>query len=63
MSEDRTLSDADVKAVADQLYARIVGDFYRDLGKGVFGYVKKVVIVILLAIAAYGAAKYSGSVK
>jgi len=56
MSE-RTLTDADVEAVAEKLYERIVADFYRDLGKGVFGWAKKVFTVVLLGLAAYGSVK------
>ncbi len=54
-TSERTLSDADVEAVAERLYARITEDFYRDLGKGLFAMVKKAAIAFLIAVAAYGA--------
>lgn len=63
MTRDRTLTDADVEAVAEKLYARIVADFYRDLGKGVFGYAKRFATGVLLAVAAYGAARYGNILK
>lgn len=54
MSE-RTLSDADVEAIANALEERIVKKFYLDLGKGVFDVVWKVLVGGLIMIAAYGA--------
>lgn len=53
MSE-RTLTDADVAAIADALQKRVAENFYRDLGRGVWGFAKKAIVVILLTIAAYG---------
>lgn len=55
----RTLTDEDVKAIADTLKEEIVKQFYHDFGKGVWGIVWKVIIGILLTIAAWGAVRGS----
>lgn len=54
---DRTLTDADVKAIVDGLERRLVENFYRDIGKGVWVFAKKTLIALLLLLAAYGAIK------
>lgn len=51
---DRTLTDADVEAVADALEKRLVEKFYADLGRGVWGYVRRALFVMVLAAVAYG---------
>lgn len=53
--EHRTLTDADVEAVADALEKRLTEKFYADLGRGVWAYVRKAFVVIVLAIVAAGA--------
>ncbi|QJQ31831.1 hypothetical protein GV829_04680 [Sphingomonas lacunae] len=57
MSERRTLTDADVAAIADALETKLESRFYANLGKGVWAIVWKVIIAALLFIAAYGAVK------
>lgn len=54
----RVLSDADVKALADEMERRIVNRFYRNLGRGVWALVWKAALVALVALAAYGAANH-----
>lgn len=54
MSEDRNLTDADAQKVAEELKKLLVQDFYQEVGKGVWGWVKKVAVLILLLAAAYG---------
>jgi len=61
MSEERNLSDADVKAIVDALEVRLTDKFYRDLGKGLWGITWKAIIGAMVFIAAYGATKYGGS--
>lgn len=56
-SEPRTLTDADVEAIAEALKGSFKEDFYSDLGKGVFALFKKVFYILIVAVAAYGAAK------
>lgn len=55
--DERTLTDADVEAIAAALETRLVNNFYQDLGKGVMGIVKKMLVVALIAVAGYGAVK------
>lgn len=52
---DRTLTDADVEAVADALEKRLVEKFYADLGRGVWGYVRKAIVIVVLAVVVAGA--------
>lgn len=59
MSE-RTLSDEDVKAIVDSLEERLTDKFYLDVGKGVWGFAWKVIIGLILFVAAYGAVKSGG---
>lgn len=51
----RTLTDADVEAIADCLKERLVKDFYTDLGKGIWGLAWRAMLVAIAAVAAYGA--------
>lgn len=53
---ERTLSDDDVEAIADKLLEKWEAKFYHNIGKGVWDVVKKFLFVVLLGIAAYGAA-------
>jgi hypothetical protein len=53
----RTLTDADVEAIAAALERKIIANFYSDLGKGVWGIAWKVLVGAILAVAAYGAVK------
>lgn len=47
----RNLTDADI----DRLIARLRSDFFMDLGRGFWGLAWRGVILILIAVAAYGA--------
>ena len=58
MSDERTLSDGDVKAIVDALEVRLTDKFYRDVGKGFWGFVWKGVVTGMLFLAALGAMKY-----
>ena len=58
MNEERNLTDADVDAIVNALKKSVVEEFYADLGKGVWAYVKKAFFVAVIAIAAYGAIKW-----
>lgn len=53
MSE-RTLTDADVEAIVDKLKSELVSDFYGEVGRGVWVWVRKGLWVLLLALALYG---------
>lgn len=55
MIEERTLTEADVEAIASALEAKLVKKFYLDLGKGVWDVAWKVIVGGLIALAAYGA--------
>ena len=55
--ENRSLTDADVEAIVDALEGRLAKKIYNDVGKGVLGMVWKGVLVALVWLAAYGAAK------
>lgn len=53
----RTLTDDDVSAIVTSLRAQIAEQFYKDLGRGVMGYLAKGLMIFVLIIAAYGAGK------
>lgn len=57
MNEKRSLTDADIKAIVSELEKSMKASFYNDIGKGVFGLVKKLMWMGALALAAYGASK------
>lgn len=52
----RTLTDADVGAIALALETRLTKKFYQDLGKGFWGLVWKALLGFLVFLAAQGAA-------
>lgn len=56
MSDPRNLTDADVEAIVAKLKNELVEDFYGDLGRGVWAFVKKALIGLLLLLAIYGVA-------
>jgi hypothetical protein len=58
VNDKRTLTDADADAVAAALEARLAKRFYLNLGQGVWGLVWKGIILAMVAIIAYGAAKH-----
>lgn len=51
----RNLTDADVDAIVEKLKDELVNDFYGEVGRGVWGWLKKVFWAGLLALAVYGA--------
>lgn len=59
----RNLTDADVEAIAQALQVRLKNEFYQDLGKGVWGIAWKVIVAIIISVAAYGAAKGGGVIQ
>ena len=58
MSDERLLSDGDVKAIVDALETRLTDKFYKDVGRGFWGFVWKGVITGMMFLAAFGAMKY-----
>lgn len=56
MSDPRNLTDADVEAIVAKLKNELLVDFYGDLGRGVWAFVKKALIGLLLLLAIYGVA-------
>jgi hypothetical protein len=52
------LTEADVQAIAKALEARIVARFYTRLGQGVWGFVWKSMVIVLVSFAVWGAVKY-----
>ena len=57
LESDRTLTDADVKALAKELTQGFKQEFFSDVGKGLWDLVWKTIIMGLIALAAYGATK------
>ena len=57
LPDHRTLTDADAEAVAKALYRTVVGDFYNNLGRGAWSWVKKGLIALAFCVAIYGAAQ------
>jgi hypothetical protein len=54
--EIRTLTDADVNAIVDEVERRASQRFQLNIGKGVIKLVWRAVFLLLLWVAAYGAA-------
>lgn len=52
---ERNLTDGDVKALADEMEARLVSRFYANLGQGVWEIAWKAIVLCIVAIAVYGA--------
>ncbi|MEF9444382.1 hypothetical protein OWS73_21395 [Burkholderia sp. 1B3(2022)] len=52
---NRTLTEDDVKAIAEQIESGITQRFQLNVGRGVLGLVWRVVLYALLMTAAYGA--------
>ncbi|PRY07074.1 hypothetical protein [Paraburkholderia sp. BL25I1N1] len=55
MDDNRTLTEADVKAIAAQIEVGITQRFQLNVGRGVLALVWKVILYALIATAAYGA--------
>ena len=49
--------NGDVIALANEIEKRMVDRFYNDLGRGVWGVTWRVLMMAVLAIAAYGSIK------
>lgn len=63
---DGNLTDEDREAIARRVFEKFQEQFYLNVGKGVWRLVMRVVILALIAIAAYGAGggqlfKFGGS--
>lgn len=56
MNDDRLLSDADVAAIVEKLKSELVRDFYGEVGKGAWGWIKKLFWGFILLLAVYGMA-------
>lgn len=56
MDENRRLTDDDVKSIVDELKRELFKDFQLEVAKGVLGWVKKAVVVILIYLALQGIA-------
>lgn len=54
MSDDRNLTDKDVEAIVDSLKEKLVTDFYGEVGRGFWGWVKKAIFVLLFILALQG---------
>lgn len=54
---DRKLTDDDIDALAEALKEKMVEEFYRDLGYGVWAYIWRAIILMLIGLAAYGATR------
>lgn len=55
MDDKRTLSEADVRAIAEQIERGITQKFQLNVGRGVLALVWRVMLYVLIMIAAYGA--------
>lgn len=55
MDDKRTLSDDDVRAIAEQIERTFMRQFQLNVGRGVLGLAWKVIVYALIALAAYGA--------
>jgi len=53
--EVRNLTNDDVKALADEMEARLVSRFYSNLGRGVWELAWKAAVLCIVAVAVYGA--------
>ena len=50
----RTLTDEDVAAIVEAARERMVTDVYQAMGRGLFGAAWKMLLTLVLALAAYG---------
>ena len=53
----RSLTDQDVIALVNEIEKRVRDHFYNDLGRGVWGMLRRALIIAAVAIAAYGSIK------
>jgi hypothetical protein len=57
LGRHRTLTNEDVKAIVDTLRDEMLQQFYRDLGRGFWGFLAKAVLTLMLILAAWGAGR------
>lgn len=50
----RNLTDDDVEALASKVIEQMKTDFYKGVGQGVWGLIKKALLPFILLIAVYG---------
>lgn len=55
-NRDRSLTDADVAAIVALLKSELVEDFYGEVGRGVWSWIKRAIIGLLIILAVYGMA-------
>lgn len=55
MPNSRNLTDADVEAIAERIRSKMIAEFYQDLGRGMWGLIKKGLFIFACSIAASGA--------
>jgi hypothetical protein len=51
----RNLTNDDVKALADEMEARLVSRFYANLGQGVWELAWKAIVICIVGVSLYGA--------
>ena len=56
-ADERKLTDDDVEAITEALRKKMVNQFFRDLGQGVWGLAWRAILTGILIVAAYGAMK------
>lgn len=56
----RNLTDDDVKALADELENRVVDRFYRNLGRGVWTFAWRGIVLAVIIFVAVGTIKSKG---
>jgi hypothetical protein len=54
--QPRNLTDGDVEAIVVELKQQLVSDFYGEVGRGIWGWVKKALWVLLFILALQGIA-------
>lgn len=50
----RNLTDEDIEALASKVIEKAQANFYKGVGQGVWGLVKKALLPLLLVLALYG---------
>ena len=50
----RNLTDEDIEALASKVIEKAEANFYKGVGQGVWGLIKKALIPLLLVLALYG---------
>lgn len=56
----RTLTDDDVQAIVDKLRADLVADFYGEIGRGAWAWIKKLILGLAFMLAVYGMSQDKG---